>query len=93
MASVAIRLAPVRQSHGTVMKDVSGWVRVSVRDFFGLIDLCVREEGFALRAPLNAAPETGLSRCASGVACHPLITRLQAIQLYPYHPGLGMHRG
>lgn len=40
---------------------------MSVRDFIGLIDPCVREEGFALRPALSAAPGTDFSRCVSGI--------------------------
>jgi len=33
-------------------------------------------------------PGSDFGRCFGGVRCLQLVTRLQAIQLYPYHPGL-----
>jgi len=34
-----------------------------------------------------------LNRCVEGGSGLQLTTRLEAIQLYPYHPGLGTHSG
>jgi len=59
---------------------------VSVRSLTGLIDHISGERISHLLDLKVLLPSLEFSRCFEGAACLQIATRLQAIQLYPYHP-------
>ena len=62
---------------------------MSVRGLIGLTDHCSQQEDFTSQCALDAAAGARLQPLCRGSPSLQLATGLQAISLYPYHPGLG----